>query len=140
MSGNFNFAWTALPESGVTYTIEVSATSSFSTYYSKETTSTTYASSNFNILTEGTTYYWRVKAAKSGYTDSPYSWVGSFIIASSSTGGDSGSSNLTTDPATYSTVSGMTIKSKWFYSANTNNFPSQFTIANRGMTAYNGNV
>ena len=140
VSGNFNFAWTALPESGVTYTIEVSATSSFSTYYSKETTSTTYASSNFNILTEGTTYYWRVKASKSGYTDSPYSWVGSFIIASSSTGGDSGSSNLTTDPATYSTVSGMTIKSKWFYSASTNNFPSQLTIANRGMTAYNGNV
>lgn len=140
VSGGFTFAWTALSESNVTYTIEVSTTSSFSTYYSGTTTSTTYASSNFNVLTEGTTYYWRVKASKSGYTDSPYSWVGSFTLASSSTGGDSGSTDLIKDPATYSIVSGMTIESKWMYAVSTDNFPSQLTISNRGMTAYNGNI
>lgn len=139
VTGSFTFGWTALSESNVTYTIEVSTTSSFSTYYSGTTTSTTYASSNFNVLTEGTTYYWRVKASKSGYTDSPYSWVGSFTIAKSSTGGDS--STTYKDPATYSIVNGMTIESKWMYAYNADNFPSDVLSAtNRGIAALNGKV
>ena len=139
VSKDFTFSWTALPESNVTYTIEVSTTSSFSNYYSKSTTSTTYASSNFNILTEGTTYYWRVKASKSGYSDSPYSWVGSFTIEKSSSGGST--SGVTTDPSSYSIVNGMKVTSKWFYAYSEDNFPSDvLTATNRGIAALNGKV
>ena len=143
VTGAFTFGWTALPQSGVTYTIEVSATSSFSTYYTGTTTGTSYSSSNFNILTEGTTYFWRVKASKSGYTDSPYSWVGSFTIAKSSSGDDSGDSESTTikDPSTYNIVNGITIESKWMYAYNADNFPSDVLNAtNRGMAVLNGKI
>lgn len=137
ISNNFTFAWTALPQSGVTYTIEVSTTSTFSTYYSGTTTSTTYASSNFNILTEGTTYYWRVKASKSGYNESPYSWVGSFTIEKPTSGG----SSIGNDPNTYNMVNGITIENKWMYSYNANTFPSEALDAtNRGVAALNGKV
>lgn len=137
VSSNFTFSWTALPQSGVTYTIEVSTTSTFSTYYSGTTTSTTYASNNFNILTEGTTYYWRVKASKSGYTEAPYSWVGSFTIEKPT----SGDSSIGKDPNTYNMVNGITIENKWMYSYNANTFPSEALDAtNRGIAALNGKV
>lgn len=135
----FNFSWSENAVSGVTYTIEVSTSSTFATIpFSATTTATSYYSGNFAFV-EGTTYYWRVKASKEGYAGST-SWVGSFTIASSSSGGGSEDSDLTKDPASYNSVNGMTIESKWIYSVNTSNFPSSLTVANRSMTTLNGKV
>ncbi len=134
----FSFGWTALSESGVTYTLEISKSSTFSsTAFSASTSGTSYSSSNF-ALTEGTTYYWRVKASKSGYTGST-SWVGSFTVATTS-GGGGNTSGLVKDDSYYETVDGKTIESQWIYSANTSNFPSNLTGTNRGMAALNGKV
>ena len=64
----FSFGWSSI--SGATYTIEVSKSSTFATIdFTASTTSNSYASSNFN-LAANTTYYWRVRAAKDGYTSS----------------------------------------------------------------------
>lgn len=134
----FTFGWTALADD-VTYTLEVSTSSTFATVnFSATTTATSYASSNFN-LQSGTTYYWRVKAAKTGYTSST-SWVGSFTTTSSGSTDPGTSTDVVKDPASYSSINGYSIESKWIQSVNTSNFPSNLTISNRGIAAYNGNV
>lgn len=135
----FNFTWDAI--SGATYTLEISTSSSFSTInFSKTTTSTSVASTEFN-LASGTKYYWRVKAAKDGYVGST-SYVGSFTTYSSgsSSGGGGTTTDLVKDPATYASVGNFSIENLWIYSVNTNNFPSSLTLSNRGMAALNGNV
>lgn len=134
----FTFGWTANSVSGVTYTLEISTSSTFATIpFSATTTATSYYSGNF-ALVQGTTYYWRVKTSKNGYVGST-SWVGSFTVASSSSSGDD-TSNLTKDPATYNPVNGMSIENKWFYSVNTSNFPSNLSDENRGIATLNGKV
>ncbi len=131
----FNFNWTAIE--GATYTLEISTSSAFSTVaFSHTTTATTLPSTTFN-LAEGTTYYWRVKASKSGYASST-SWVGSFTTYQSSSSGST--VTLPKDPATYTAVGNYSIENLWIYSVNTGNFPSQLGGDQRGMTAYNGNV
>lgn len=132
----FSFNWTAIE--GATYTLEISTSSAFSSIaFSKSTTATTLSSTAFN-LAQGTTYYWRVKASKSGYASST-SWVGSFTTYKSQS---SGGSTTTTpkDPSSYSAVDNFTIENLWMYSVNTNNFPSTLGGDQRSMTAYNGNV
>lgn len=64
----FNFSWSAI--SGATYTIEISTSSSFSSIAFTSTTSSTSINSSLFGLNQSTTYYWRVKAAKSGYNQS----------------------------------------------------------------------
>lgn len=135
VTGSFSFGWTPLTNSGVTYTLEVSTSSIFSNVaFSASTTGSTYASSNF-ALVEGTTYYWRVKASKTGCTTTT-SWVGSFTYSSTS----SGSIEVIKDPATYNNVGKYSIESQWIYSVNTNNFPSQLGGDQRGMAALHGKV
>lgn len=134
---SFNFVWTAIE--GATYTLEISTSSAFSSVaFSKTTTETTLSSSSFN-LAQGTTYYWRVKAAKSGYASST-SYVGSFTTYKSTTGGDTGTTTLPKDPSSYSAVGNFSIENLWMYSKNTSNFPSSLGGDQRGMTAYNGNI
>lgn len=138
VTGSFSFGWTALTNSDVTYTLEVSTSSTFSTVnFSASTTATSYASSNF-ALAEGTTYYWRVKASKTGCTTTT-SWIGSFTYSTTSSGGGT-TTEVVKDPATYSTVGNYSIESKWIYSVNTNNFPSQLGGDQRGMAALHGKV
>ena len=132
----FSFNWTAIE--GATYTLEISTTSAFSSVaFSKTTTATTLSSTAFN-LAQGTTYYWRVKASKSGYASST-SWVGSFTTYKSSTSGGT-TTNTPKDPASYADVDGYSIENLWMYSVNTNNFPSTLGGDQRSMTAYNGNI
>lgn len=131
----FSFNWSAI--SGATYTLEISTSASFSSVaFSKTTTATTISSTAFN-LAQGTTYYWRVKASKSGYASST-SWIGSFTTYKSSTGGSTTTSPK--DPATYTSVNNFSIENLWFYAKSTSNFPSQLGGDQRSMTAYNGNV
>lgn len=134
----FNFTWDAID--GATYTLEISTSSAFSTVnFSKTTTSTSVASTEFN-LAAGTKYYWRVKASKDGYIGST-SYVCSFTTYSSGSSSGSGSTtDLVKDPATYSSVGNLSIENLWIYSVNTDNYPSNLTISNRGMAALNGNV
>lgn len=136
----FDFTWDALSGmSGVSYTLEISTSSTFSTVnFSKTTTATTVASTAFN-LASGTKYYWRVKAAKTGYASST-SWVGSFTTYSSGNSGSGDTSGLTKDPATYGTVGDYTIENLWINSVYTDNFPSALSISNRGIVAYNNKI
>lgn len=139
VTGEFNFGWTAISNTDVTYTLEVSTSSTFSTVaFSASTTGTSYASSNF-ALVEGTTYYWRVKASKTGCTTTT-SWIGSFTYGTTSSGGGSTTTEVVKDPASYSSVGSYSIESKWIYSVNTNNFPSQLGGDQRGMAALHGKV
>ena len=133
----FTFGWTPLTNTGVTYTLEVSKSSTFaSVAFSATTSGSSYASSNF-ALVSGTTYYWRVKASKTGCTTTT-SWVGSFTY---NTGGGGGTTtDVTKDPANYSSVGDYSIESKWIYSVNTSNFPSQLGGDQRGMAAVHGKV
>lgn len=74
----FSFGWSSI--SGATYTLEVSKSSTFASIdFMASTTSNSYSSSNF-ALAAGTTYYWRVKAAKDGYIGSTSSSA-SFVTA-----------------------------------------------------------
>ncbi len=137
VSGDFNFGWTALTNSGVTYTLEVSTSSTFSSVnFSVNTTGTSYASSHF-ALAKGTTYYWRVKASKTGCTTTT-SWVGSFTIKADTA--ENPTTDLVKDPGTYSKVGDYSIESQWIYSISTNNFPSVLGGDQRGMAALNGKV
>jgi len=69
--GSYTVSWGASSTSSVTYVLEEATNSSFSsglrTAYSGSSTSTTITGRS-----SGTTYYYRVKATKSGYTDSPW--------------------------------------------------------------------
>ncbi|MBQ7041332.1 MAG: family 10 glycosylhydrolase [Muribaculaceae bacterium] len=68
VANGFNFSWSTI--SGATYTLEISKSSTFSSVdFSATTTATSYSSNNFS-LAPNTTYYWRVKAAVSGYNSS----------------------------------------------------------------------
>lgn len=135
----FTFGWTALTNTGVTYTLEVSTSSTFSSVaFSATTTGTTYASTNF-ALVDGTTYYWRVKASKTGCTTTT-SWVASFTYDTDTTSGGGTTTDVVKDPATYSSVGDYSIESKWICSVNTSNFPSQLGGDQRGMAALHGKV
>lgn len=137
VTGAFTFGWTPLTNSGVTYTLELSTSSTFSTVaFSASTTGSSYASSNF-ALVNGTTYYWRVKASKTGCTTTT-SWVGSFTYNTTSGGGTT--TEVVKDPATYSSVGDYSIESKWICSVNTGNFPSQLGGDQRGMASLHGKV
>ncbi len=139
VSGTFNFGWNAISNSGVTYTLEVSTSSTFSSVnFSANTTGTTYSSSNF-ALAKGTTYYWRVKASKTGCATTT-SWVGSFTTEADTSGGGGTTTDLVKDPATYSKVGDYAIESQWIYSVNTSNFPSSLGGDQRGMTALHGKI
>ncbi len=138
-TSTFTFGWSPITNTGVTYTLEVSTSSTFSNVnFSASTTGTSYSSSNF-ALVSGTTYYWRVKASKTGCATTT-SWVASFTYNTDTGGGDDPITEVTKDPASYSTVDGYSIESLWIYSKNTNNFPSQLGGDQRGMAAAHGKV
>ncbi len=137
-TSTFTFGWSPISNTGVTYTLEVSTSSTFSTVnFSASTTGTSYSSSNF-ALVSGTTYYWRVKASKTGCATTT-SWVASFTYNTGGGGGGT-TTDVTKDPANYSAVGDYSIESKWIYSVNTNNFPSQLGGDQRGMAALHGKV
>ena len=137
VSDGFDFSWSAID--GATYTLEVTSLSSFATVmYSASTTATIYSSENFD-LAEGTTYYWRVTASKSGYSSST-SATASFVTPVTSTPDVPGATTDNPDGGTYDVVNGLKIENLWIYSINTNNFPSQLGADQRGMAAYNGNL
>lgn len=139
VTGSFSFGWTALTNSDVTYTLEVSTSSTFSTVnFSASTTATSYASSNFALI-EGTTYYWRVKASKTGCTTTT-SWVGSFTYGTTSSG-DGTTTEVVKDPATYNTVGNYSIESQWIASVTTDNLPTELSADGlRGMTTLYGKI
>lgn len=135
---SFDFSWSSI--SGATYIIEVSTLSSFATImFSTETTATTLASSNFSFA-EGTKYYWRIRASKTGYNSST-SATESFVTPTTVVETpETPSTGLPTDGAVYEAKSDLQIENLWIYSINTSNFPSELGRDQRGMAAYNGNI
>lgn len=69
--GSYTVSWGASTTSGVTYVLEEATNSTFSTglrtAFNGPETNTTISGRN-----PGSTYYYRVKASRSGYTDSPW--------------------------------------------------------------------
>ena len=127
---DFTFSWSAI--NGASYTIELSKNSNFSPIaFTSTTSSTSIASSTFG-LEYSTTYYWRVKADKSGYIQST-SAVRSFTT-------NAAPIVLPTDPATYANSNGFSIESIWLYSENKGNFPSELAGDHRGFAYLNGKL
>lgn len=127
---NFTFSWSAI--TGATYTLEISKASNFSTLaFTSNTNDTSVAASAFG-LEYSTTYYWRVKADKSGYKQST-SAVRSFTTGAAPV-------VLPKDPATYSNSNGFSIESVYLYSVNKGNFPAELAGDHRGFAYLNGKL
>lgn len=132
----FNFSWSAI--SGATYTLEISSLATFaSVMYSVSSTTNSYSSSSLD-LADGTKYYWRVKASKSGYQTSTSS-IESFMTPASVVVTPP-VSDLPTEDEGYSEMQGLRIENLWIYSINESNFPEQLGRDQRGMAAYKGNL
>lgn len=133
----FTFNWSAI--SGATYTLEISAVATFaSTMYSLETSTNSYSSSSLSFM-DGTKYYWRVKANKSGSTQS-VSTVESFTTKQVAVTPTPTPDNSNKENAEYSTVNNLSIKNLWIYSIQKGNFHEELGRDQRGMAAYNGKV
>ena len=72
------FTWNHAQE-GVTYTLTISANSSFTAITTEAQTTSKSLTISMADLNPSTTYYWRVSAKKSGYTDSEPSETWTFI-------------------------------------------------------------
>lgn len=134
----FNFSWSAID--GASYTVEVSTLASFATVmYSIQTSATTYSSSTLNLL-DGTKYYWRVKADKSGSVQST-SAIESFTTKQAEVVNPTPSpSDSPKDDAQYEVINNLKIESLWLYSIAKGNFHEELGRDQRGMAAYNGKV
>ena len=133
----FSFNWSAI--SGATYTLEISALATFaSTMYSLETTSNSYSSSSLDFM-EGTKYYWRVKASKSGSTQS-VSAVESFTTKQTTVTPTPTPDETNKENVEYDVIDNLSIKNLWIYSIQKGNFHEELGRDQRGMAAYNGKV
>ena len=135
----FTFNWSAI--SGATYTLEISAVATFaSIMYTLESSTNSYSSASLDFA-DGTKYYWRVKANKSGSTQST-SAVESFTTkqAAVTPTPTPDPSDTPTEGVEYETVNSLSIKNLWIYSIQKGNFHEELGRDQRGMAAYNGKV
>ncbi len=130
-----SFSWAS--NTTATFTFEISSDASFTSTVYGCSTQQTYESYDISNLSADKTYYWRVKAEKTGY-ESVTSSIRSFTVASTN-GGTNGTLPVK-DSAGYTDIEGFTIESQWLYSVNTSNFPATLKTNKRSMTALNGKV
>ncbi len=76
------FTWAG---EGDTYLFQISANDSFTAVVAEDATSSTSYEAEVNVLNPSSTYYWRVIAQKSGYSDSEPSEAWSFITSEAPT-------------------------------------------------------
>ena len=133
----FTFNWSAL--SGATYTLEISTIATFATtMYTLEATTNSYSSASLDFL-EGTKYYWRVKANKSGSLQS-VSAVESFTTKQTTVTPTPTPDEENKENVEYPVANNLTIKNLWIYSIQKGNFHEELGRDQRGMATYNGKV
>ncbi len=135
LEDDFNFTWSAI--AGATYTLEISATSTMRNIsYTTTTTATSVNSSQFGLANG--TYYWRVRANKSGYNES-VSVIRNFTLTEPEQ--PVIVDNRPKDPATYAESGNLIIDSEWHYTLINGNLLSALEGDNmRGMAALDGKV
>lgn len=133
----FTFNWSAL--SGATYTLEISTIATFATtMYTLEATTNSYSSASLDFL-EGTKYYWRVKANKSGSLQS-VSAVESFTTKQTTVTPTPTPDEENKENVEYPVANNLSIKNLWIYAIQKGNFHEELGRDQRGMAAYNGKV
>ena len=133
----FTFNWSAI--SGATYTLEISAVATFaSIMYTLESSTNSYSSASLDFA-DGTKYYWRVKANKSGSTQST-SAVESFTTKQTTVTPTPTPDEENKENVEYPVTNNLSIKNLWIYAIQKGNFHEELGRDQRGMAAYNGKV